>query len=854
LEARFLYGMAPLTLLLLIGLMAGDWIVAGSSAQKMLHDRMATTSNTVAESVPFFLETGQQLIQQLAQDSRLYTEPTSALPQVLSQDLRSVPFFRQLYLMDETGNGIAGYPLENYQSSYPPAEELRGIDLALSGVPIQNYTIDPVKGETTGQVSFIATVVDESNKTRRVLIGRSNLASNPFTKPVLDGIRSMAGEDGEGMLLDGSGRIMYHPNPARLMEQYTGKTSDTAIFYDEVAPDGTRRLVYYQPVRGHPWSVVLSVPARRAQQLALNIAIPLLGMILLLFVIAFLLLRVGLRTITTSLQTLGHETNRISSGQLDHALQVQGEDEIAQLSRSFERMRVSLKGRLDELNRLLVVSQGVASSLEVKEAVQPVLDAALSLSASSARAVLVPSIQPELGADQQGIPARYGLGPSSDLYSGLDDQILLLANRQEAPLVVMNPTRGRVLNIPAGTARPEALIALPLRHESLCYGALWLAYDRPHQFTEDEIRFLVTLAGQAALAAANSQLFQSAEIGRQRLAAILASTPDPVLVTDQQNRLLLSNPAAWQELGLSSDPLEGQPIDKITSNQQIIQLMMAPTGEKQSAEITLMENRVYLATACSVQSDGQPMGRVCVMRDITNLKHLETLKSEFVQTVSHDLRNPLTQMKGYSHMLELAGGLNDQQTIYMRKIMLSVEAMTHLVNNLLDLGRIEAGVDLQRQMVLVHDVVERVTGQLLPEATQKHILLTTDIPPQTIPLVEADLDLLHQALYNLVENAIKYTNNGGKVKVSVRSVPEGMLFEVCDNGIGIAPIDQPRLFDKFYRGAQRDARKTSGTGLGLAIVKSITERHGGRVWVESQLGKGSTFYMLIPLRQPRKKE
>jgi two-component system phosphate regulon sensor histidine kinase PhoR len=228
---------------------------------------------------------------------------------------------------------------------------------------------------------------------------------------------------------------------------------------------------------------------------------------------------------------------------------------------------------------------------------------------------------------------------------------------------------------------------------------------------------------------------------------------------------------------------------------------------------------------------------------------LDALKSEFVATVSHDLRSPLTLMRGYATMLEMVGDLNEQQNNYVHKIIAAVENMSRLVNNLLDLGRIEAGVDLQLEMVLVHDVVERVTGSLQLQASQKKIQLSVDIPNDTTPLLEADQALLQQALYNLVENAIKYTEPGGKVDVRVKTRLEGIVFEVSDSGIGIAPVDLPHLFEKFFRGAQREAKKQHGTGLGLAIVKSIAERHGGRVWVESQLGKGSTFSLLIPLRR-----
>jgi signal transduction histidine kinase len=253
-----------------------------------------------------------------------------------------------------------------------------------------------------------------------------------------------------------------------------------------------------------------------------------------------------------------------------------------------------------------------------------------------------------------------------------------------------------------------------------------------------------------------------------------------------------------------------------------------------------------------VFAEEQRVGRVCVMRDITHFRELDTLKSEFVATVSHDLRSPLTMLKGYTTMLEMVGELNEQQSHYMKHIKDSVDNMSHLVNNLLDLRRIEAGIDLRLEMLPVHNLVAKVTNGLQGQATQKRVQLSLQIPSQTVPLIEADSALLQQALHNLIENAIKYTDARGVVQVSVYTRQNGMIFEVSDTGIGIAPVDQSRLFEKFYRGGQSAPNKQHGSGLGLAIVKSIAQRHNGDVWVKSQLGKGSSFYLMIPLRQPSK--
>jgi signal transduction histidine kinase len=324
-----------------------------------------------------------------------------------------------------------------------------------------------------------------------------------------------------------------------------------------------------------------------------------------------------------------------------------------------------------------------------------------------------------------------------------------------------------------------------------------------------------------------------------------------VLVTDAANRLILANPAAENVFGVSVRRGERPDFAKTIQIRGLSDLLQASSTERRSAEISAPDGKTYLAMASPMLAEGKTVGRVCVLRDVTQLKEIDTLKSDFVATVSHDLRSPLTLMRGYATMLEMAGELNDQQKSYTRMIVQGVDNMAKLVNNLLDLGRIDFGVGLQLENIPVLDILERVTSSLQMQAKEKHISLGVEIPRDLPHVIEADKALLQQALYNLVENALKYTPEGGEVTIRLQTDPSALIFAVQDTGIGIPQSDLPRLFEKFYRGTNREALAKRGTGLGLAIVKSIAERHGGKVWAESELGKGSTFYLLVPLTQPK---
>jgi signal transduction histidine kinase len=847
-ESRFLFAVGTFIALLLVTLLVGDWVVAGRAASEMLADRLSAAGKSAAQSVPFFLETGQNLTLQLASEPQLLNTTGDELKSFLGQRIQAVPYFDQFLVLNASDKTLlAGYPDAASESFRLYPDEESGMLMAANGVLTQIYSLAPGSVDDTPRVSFMVAILDQSNQAQRVLIGRTTLETNPLTLPLIQSIDHMRDLGGTGILLDENNRVIYHSEGSQSPTVYNGEYRSEAFFYDATASDGTRQLVYYQPVTGRPWAIVLTVPSQQAQQIALDIAMPLSLMIIFLALAAMISLRVGLRFVTGSLQGLAAEANRIAQGNLDHPLQIEGVDEVGQLRRAFEQMRSSLQSRLEEINSLLRVSQDVASSLEMQDSVKPVLDAILSTGAKSVSVVLSPSILPDTFVE---LPSRFALGVTKDIYAHLDDQILVMAQRQEK-IVIPNLSRSRELSLDQTLPQPLALLAVALRHENRYYGVVWAGYEQPRMFSDSDVRFVTTLAGQAALAVANAHLYLNVEASRRQLEAVLNSTPDPVLVTDHRNRLLLTNRAATIALGQNVDRSSGQETEKVIKIRPLLVLLQGTTAENQSTEIVLADNRTYLATASSVMVEGRQIGRVCIMRDVTHFKELDSMKSEFVATVSHDLRSPLTLMRGYATMLEMVGELNEQQRGYVKKIITGVENMSRLVNNLLDLGRIDIGVGLQVEHVTVLDIIEHVTSALQLQATQKNIALSVELPKDMPHAVEADQALLQQAVYNLVENAIKYTPDNEHVTLRTLSKPGYLIFAIEDSGIGIAKDDLPHLFEKFYRGKQREARAQTGSGLGLAIVHSIATSHGGRVWVDSVLGKGSTFYLQIPLAQPK---
>ena len=331
----------------------------------------------------------------------------------------------------------------------------------------------------------------------------------------------------------------------------------------------------------------------------------------------------------------------------------------------------------------------------------------------------------------------------------------------------------------------------------------------------------------------------------QKFDTILEHIEDGVIILDDRLKILLINAAARRTFGLwQDDNVNGKSVTDVLPHLDLKALLSKGVDNRvPHQEIAFDDGRVLSAQYTTISG----IGRAVTMQDITYLKQVDRLKNEFVNTVSHDLRSPLTAILGYVDLLDRVGQVNDQQREFIHRVQVSVESITALVNDLLELGRIEAGFDSQNEILPLEGILryslETVGGQI----SEKHLNIHLDLP-MDIPPIRGNPIRLRQVLDNLVGNAIKYTPEGGEITIQMEVQDEQVIFRISDNGPGIPPADQPHIFEKFYR-ASNVPKGVGGSGLGLAIVKSIVDSHQGRIWVESLLGKGSTFTVVLPLTQ-----
>jgi two-component system phosphate regulon sensor histidine kinase PhoR len=403
-----------------------------------------------------------------------------------------------------------------------------------------------------------------------------------------------------------------------------------------------------------------------------------------------------------------------------------------------------------------------------------------------------------------------------------------------------------------GTEKTRSEMAVPMMAGDRVIGVLDVQRAEVNAFNEDDLRVLSSAASQAAIAIERARLY-SAERRlrtaiaeeRAKLEAIIRGASDAIFVTDDGGRMLLMNPAAEQAFDVEPGTWVDRPLEIVIKSADILALwrscFVTDSGSC-SGEIPLADGRTLYAQLTPIAGVGQ----MAIMRDITHLKELDKMKSEFVSTVSHDLGSPLQVIQTSAELISKLGSINQSQQDAVDDIIRMVAKTATLVQDLLDLGKIEAGVEMEMEPCQLAAIIGEAMEDLKERAEAKEIALQIHLP-QALSSVIGNPIRLGQVVTNLLDNAIKFTPDGGTVTISARETEGEAAVEVRDTGIGIAPEDQAHVFDKFYRVKSAKVSEIEGTGLGLAIVKSIVEGHGGRMWVESELGQGSTFGFALPV-------
>lgn len=503
------------------------------------------------------------------------------------------------------------------------------------------------------------------------------------------------------------------------------------------------------------------------------------------------------------------------------------------------RATAGLQRQISEMQTLAELARTINSSLDLDSVLQSVVEAAVKLTnADEGSLLLVDDVTGELymraSRNFQDEFARTFRLPIQDTLAGS-----VVCSGQPVLMDENTPQKIKTSYL------VQSLVYVPLRVHQSVIGVLGIDNRaKKIPFTDHDVQLLSALAEFASIAIVNASRFSDTSAERNKLGTILAKIQDGVIVFDQDQRLVLVNQMAAGAFKLDDASLAGQPLQDVFTHPDLLALV--DSGSKtmtNRAEIAVEDGRIFSAQITPIAG----VGAAVTMHDITNLKKLDRIKSDFVSTVSHDLRSPLTAILGYVELIERAGPVNELQRDFVHRVQTSVHNITHLVDDLVELGRIESGFDSRKEPVHLEQLIPLVVDLLKKQMDDKHQTLLLEVP-EVLPPVFANPVQLRQMVENLLENASKYTHPGGVVTVHATLEDQQIILRFIDNGIGIPQVDLPFIFDKFYRASNAN-NEMSGTGLGLSIVRSIVEAHQGRIWVESQPDEGSTFTVVFPVIQ-----
>jgi PAS domain S-box-containing protein len=429
---------------------------------------------------------------------------------------------------------------------------------------------------------------------------------------------------------------------------------------------------------------------------------------------------------------------------------------------------------------------------------------------------------------------------------------------------------------PDGQYNSRSVLAVPLASEHEVLGVMLLFHGEEGYFEEQHLAFAGAAAKHIAAAIENAEMFrlvreqaarsgamlrQQRQINAQHV-AILSAITDGVAVSDEEGQIAVLNDAARRIMRLGAVQLAGRPLPTLFAgvsaeeqeavSEALAEVRAHPRHQEQLIPLSVTVHRGELI----IQASFMPMfderqvfaGIVIVFRDVTRERGIAQAKNEFVSVVAHELRTPLTSIKGYTDLIlqGALGEVNGKQQHFLEIVKTNVDRLSELISDLLDTARIEAGrARLEIEPVQVTSIVREVCDSLAETIRERGLSLAIEADP-AVSTVQADRNRLIQVLMNLLSNAYRYTPAGGSITVSVRLDTDAVLVEVADTGIGIAPEDQEKIFERFYRADQEIVNQQTGTGLGLPIARSLVELHGGRLWLESELGVGSTFRFTLP--------
>ncbi len=510
--------------------------------------------------------------------------------------------------------------------------------------------------------------------------------------------------------------------------------------------------------------------------------------------------------------------------------------------------------RVRQRDYLLEISRALTQELDLDKLLGRILYISAEMLAGQAGLIA-------LRAEKGGWKIATSIGISASLERYLEPLLAEIPDNED-PARFELPEVNRLLQNLARTVGLGLLtgVGLPLITHEKVIGVIFVFRNYPGIFSSNDRALLQSFANQAAIAVDNAQLYQQVIQDKQRMDALIDSAADGILILSPGHRVTRCNPAFARMLEEPVNKIVGrahEDVIRLQSHEDMLTLEQAEAGGwpltpnatlyvegdlQRSSGVPLPVGITY---APLISADGSLVNVIATVRDITRFREAEELKSTFISVISHELKTPVALIKGYVGTLRREDANWDREIVKDSLAVIEEEAdrLTGLIENLLDASRLQAGgLSLSPSDVALNMLADRIAKNFQIQSTVHHIVVDF---PENFPSVSGDETRLEQVLSNLVSNAIKYSPEGGEIRISGQVRPTQVIVCVSDQGPGVAPEDIPHIFDRFYRSSIAK-RTTKGAGLGLYLARAVIEAHGGRIWVDPQPGKGARICFSIP--------
>ncbi len=492
-----------------------------------------------------------------------------------------------------------------------------------------------------------------------------------------------------------------------------------------------------------------------------------------------------------------------------------------------------------ELNLLPEIGKQLSARLDTKDLANVLLKrTAETLGAAQANMCILDDEEKEIVEKYQIVLSQSGEG--EDLAP--PPQLIQHVRETRQGAIIEDAINDPLWRINTRASICSAIIAPIFGRHSLL-GLIALFHEQEGYFTNDHLFLLQAIASQAAIAIENTRLYSTVLQEQQKVAIVVKHASEAILLFDEQGNLTLQNPASENFFPPHSLKLN-RPLPANQGYEALFKLIESARASQMpvTSDLTWLDQRVFTAFV-SPAEDG---GTVVILHDVSRFKDLERIKNEFIATASHDLKNPLTSIKGYAQLLSQAGPLNGRQKEFTNHIESSVKNMDELIQNMMDLTKADLNAEQKREEIDLTQLLSEVVDEFTPQTRAKNQSLQFT-PPSAPIKTFGDALRLRQAFRNLLGNASKYTPQGGTIQVSAIADENSATVLFKDNGYGIPAADLPFIFNRFYRIRKGKSADIEGSGLGLAIVKSVVNEYGGSINVESEVGRGASFSISLPL-------